>query len=45
MRKLYPEALGPVTDVPNSGPAPVLLRADEWLLVRSMHSMAWNGMA
>lgn len=29
MRKMYPEDRGPLADVPNSGPAPVLMRWDE----------------
>ncbi|KAL4451270.1 hypothetical protein ABPG77_009342 [Micractinium sp. CCAP 211/92] len=30
MRKLYPAELGPLTDVPNTGCSPTLLRIDEW---------------
>lgn len=33
MRKMYPEDRGPLADVPNSGPAPVLMRWDELLRV------------
>ena len=29
MRKMYPESKGPLSDVPNSGPAPVLMRWQE----------------
>ena len=34
MRKMYPEEKGPLTDVPNSGPAPVLMRWQELFKVR-----------
>ena len=30
MRKMYPAEKGPLTDVPGSGPAPVMMRVDEW---------------
>ena len=33
MRKMYPAELGPLTDIPGSGPAPVMMRFDEWLQV------------
>eukprot|EP00887_Chlorella_sp_A99_P004360 scaffold15.g4360.t1 len=33
MRKLYPEDKGPLTDIPNTGPAPALMRVDEWMQV------------
>lgn len=34
MRKMYPESRGPLSDIPNSGPAPVLMRMDDWVKVR-----------
>ena len=34
MRKMYPAARGPLSDVPASGPAPALMRFDEWAMVR-----------
>lgn len=34
MRKMYPESAGPLTDVPASGPAPVLMRWQELFKVR-----------
>ena len=30
MRLMYPEANGPLSGIPNSGPAPVLMRVHEW---------------
>ncbi|KAL3161193.1 hypothetical protein ABBQ38_009560 [Trebouxia sp. C0009 RCD-2024] len=33
MRKMYPVEKGPLGDVPGSGPAPVLMRVDEWIKV------------
>lgn len=33
MRKMYPAELGPLSDVHGSGPAPVLMRFEEWLQV------------
>ena len=30
MRRMYPEESGPVSDIPPSGPAPVLLRVRDW---------------
>lgn len=33
MRAMYPEDRGPLSDVPNTGPAPILMRAAEWLAV------------
>jgi hypothetical protein len=30
VRKLYPEAAGPLGDVPGSGPAPVLMQRSDW---------------
>lgn len=30
MKKLYP---GNITDIPPSGPAPVLMRFDEWMVI------------
>lgn len=34
MRRLYPEERGPLADVPGTGPAPALMRVDEWYKVR-----------
>ena len=31
MRKMYPVEKGPLSDVPGSGPAPALMRVDEWI--------------
>ena len=33
MRKMYPAEKGPLTDVPGSGPAPVMMRLAEWIKV------------
>lgn len=33
MRKMYPVEKGPLSDVPGSGPAPVLMRVHEWIKV------------
>ena len=33
MRKMYPAEKGPLSDVPGSGPAPVLMRVHEWIKV------------
>jgi hydroxyproline O-arabinosyltransferase len=33
MRSMFPENLGPLSNVPNTGPAPILMRAAEWLAV------------
>ena len=30
MRLMYPENKGPLSDIPSSGPAPVLMRVAEW---------------
>ena len=30
MRSMFPEDLGPLSNIPNTGPAPVLLRAADW---------------
>ena len=35
MRKMYPAEKGPLTDVPNSGPAPVLMRWQELFKART----------
>ena len=35
MRKMYPAELGPLDGIPGSGPAPVMMRFDEWLQVRA----------
>ena len=37
MRKLYPEAAGPPKDIPCTGPAPVLLRREDWEKVCVVH--------
>lgn len=34
MRRYYPN--GPLTDIPNTGPAPALLRVEEWMQVRGL---------
>ena len=34
MRKMYPVEKGPLSDVPGSGPAPALMRIDEWIKVQ-----------
>ncbi len=34
MRRMYPPERGPIADVPGTGPAPVLMRFQEWLEVR-----------
>ena len=36
LRKMFPAERGPLSDVPNSGPAPVLLRWNELFKVRSV---------
>ena len=33
MRKMYPVEKGPLSDVPESGPAPALMRVHEWIKV------------
>ena len=33
MRKYYPDREGPLSDIPNTGPAPAMMRVDEWLKV------------
>ena len=33
MRKMYPAEKGPLSDVPGSGPAPVMMRLADWLKV------------
>ena len=33
MRKMYPPEMGPTSDIPGTGPAPVMLRFAEWLQV------------
>ena len=33
MRKMYPAEKGPLTNVPGSGPAPVMMRLAEWIKV------------
>ena len=40
MRKMYPEAAGPLSDVPASGPAPVLMRWQELFKVRQPAGLA-----
>ncbi len=34
MRKMYPAELGPLSGIHGSGPAPVMMRFDEWMEVR-----------
>jgi hypothetical protein len=36
--KMYPPEKGPTTDIPNSGPAPMLMRIDELFRVRCLAS-------
>jgi len=36
MRKMYPAEKGPLTDVPGSGPAPVMMRLAEWIKVSQL---------
>ena len=36
MRLMYPEEKGPTSAIPNSGPAPVLMRLHEWIKVCSL---------
>ena len=38
MEKMYPTSKGPLSDVPGSGPAPVMLRIAEWLKVMYISS-------
>ena len=33
MRKMYPTEKGPLSNVPGSGPAPALMRVDDWIKV------------
>lgn len=33
IRKMYPAERGPTSNIPNSGPAPILMRVDEWIKV------------
>jgi hypothetical protein len=33
MRSMFPESKGPLSKIPRTGPAPVLMRAVEWLRV------------
>ncbi|MCD0415575.1 hypothetical protein LQH30_19765, partial [Acinetobacter baumannii] len=33
MRKYYPETQGPLSNIPNTGPAPAVMRVAEWLKV------------
>jgi hydroxyproline O-arabinosyltransferase len=30
MRKMYPESAGPVSDIPGTGPAPILMHREDW---------------
>jgi hypothetical protein len=30
---MYPESRGPLSNIPNTGPAPIMMRAAEWLAV------------
>lgn len=40
MRKLFPESAGDLAKIPCSGPAPALLRMDEWIKVQAP-ALAW----
>lgn len=40
MRIMYPAENGPLEHIPNSGPAPVLMRVEEWIKARSRHWLA-----
>ena len=46
MRKMYPEESGPVSDIPNSGPSPVLMRIADWkkvsALLLSIHGQGFS---
>ena len=44
MRRMYPADHGPIADVPGTGPAPVLMRFQEWLEVSvlGVHAHAWQ---
>lgn len=33
MRRMYPETEGPVSDIPSTGPAPILMRVEDWHIV------------
>jgi hypothetical protein len=33
MQRYYPAGLGPLSDVPHTGPSPVMARVPEWLRV------------
>lgn len=41
MRRLYPPGMGPLTDIPRTGPAPVMARPAEWLRV----APRWEGLS
>ena len=43
MRKMYPAPRGPLSAVPASGPAPALMRFDEWARVCSKPSKGSKG--
>ena len=45
MRKMYPESKGPLKDVPNSGPAPVLMRWQELFKVTGTAACVTNPQA
>ena len=41
MRIMYPAEKGPLAEIPNTGPAPVLMRVEEWIKVCSeLHDFA-----
>ena len=40
MRMMYPAERGPLTGVPGSGPAPVLMRVAEWVKARPLQLCA-----
>lgn len=35
MRKMYPASKGAISDIPGTGPAPVMMRLAEWIKVRA----------
>ena len=41
MRKMYPAELGPLSGIHGSGPAPVMMRFDEWMEVRSAGQLSF----
>lgn len=45
MHKMYPAELGPLSDIHGSGPAPVLMRFDEWLQVSAQAYLVVSSLA